>query len=206
MRERRKEQLPSESKVAETKATIDEILAKEDHGFSLLDAFRTLFAGALFLGLLGYFVTRDNSLLEPYRPAWTRPEVVKNWFVRHLPPALLVQASSLQKGMLTIMQKGPVEYTDADLRKFNGEDPDKPIFLAINGTIYDVSAGRRHYGPKGSYHLLAGVDASRAFVTNCFKEDRTPDMRGVEEMFLPFDDPEVDSLYSQAEFDEQKRL
>jgi hypothetical protein len=67
--------------------------------------------------------------------------------------------------------------------------------LAINGTIYDVSNGRKHYGPGGSYHFFAGADASRGFVTGCFDTDRTPDMRGVEEMYLPLDDLEIDGLF-----------
>jgi hypothetical protein len=70
------------------------------------------------------------------------------------------------------------------------------VYLAINGTIYDVSANRRTYGPGGSYHMFAGTDAARGFVTGCFREDRTADLRGVEAMHLPADDPAVDSLYS----------
>jgi predicted heme/steroid binding protein len=96
-------------------------------------------------------------------------------------------------------QQGPKQYTDLDLKDYDGSNPDLPILLAVNGTIYDVSKGRRHYGPGGSYHFFAGADASRAFVTGCFQTDIIPDMRGVEEMFLPHDDPEVDSLYTKAE-------
>ncbi|EGO56043.1 hypothetical protein NEUTE1DRAFT_64300 [Neurospora tetrasperma FGSC 2508] len=91
--------------------------------------------------------------------------------------------------------RGPIYLTPAELAAFDGTDESKPIYLAINGTIYDVSANRRTYGPGGSYHVFAGVDASRAYVTGCFAEDRTPDMRGVEEMFLPLDDPAVDNKY-----------
>jgi len=36
-------------------------------------------------------------------------------------------------------------------------------------------------------------------VTNCFAEDRTPDMRGVEDMYLPLDDAEIDALYGRGE-------
>ncbi|KAJ4513013.1 hypothetical protein HRR78_002860 [Exophiala dermatitidis] len=76
------------------------------------------------------------------------------------------------------------------LAEFNGTDPQKPIYLAINGTIFDVSAGRHTYGPGGSYEVFAGRDASRAFVTGCFLEDRTGDLRGAEEIYIPIDDPE----------------
>lgn len=73
------------------------------------------------------------------------------------------------------------------------------------GTIYDVSAGRKHYGPGGSYHFFAGADSSRSFVTSCFADDRTPDMRGVEQMYLPLDDPEIDALYTKAELKNLKQ-
>jgi hypothetical protein len=46
------------------------------------------------------------------------------------------------------------------------------------------------YGPGGGYAFFSGRDATRAFVTGCFVEDLTPDLRGAEEMFVPMDDDE----------------
>ena len=73
------------------------------------------------------------------------------------------------------------------LASYNGANPQLPIYLALNGTIYDVSANPTTYGPGGSYHFFAGRDAARAFLTGCFMEDRTPDLRGVEMMYMPRD-------------------
>ncbi|KAK4038147.1 hypothetical protein C8A01DRAFT_48204 [Parachaetomium inaequale] len=101
---------------------------------------------------------------------------------------------------------GPIYLTPAQLATYDGTDPTKPIYLAINGTIYDVSSNRRTYGPGGSYQYLSGCDAARAYITGCFAEDRTPDLRGVEDMFLPIDDPAVDGKYwSAAELRELKK-
>ncbi len=70
--------------------------------------------------------------------------------------------------------------------------------------MYDVTKGKRFYGPGGSYHFFSGTDASRSFVTGCFDVDNIPDMRGVEEMFIPVDDPEIDGLYSKGELKKLK--
>jgi predicted heme/steroid binding protein len=87
-------------------------------------------------------------------------------------------------------QQGGVHLTDEELRAYDGTDPSKPIYLALNGTIYDVSSNPKTYGPGGSYHFFAGRDAARAYLTGCFQEDQTPDLRGVEMMYMPIDPPE----------------
>ncbi|ORY64355.1 uncharacterized protein BCR38DRAFT_409729 [Pseudomassariella vexata] len=120
------------------------------------------------------------------------------WGLRHPPKYLNVDWWKAQLN-------GPLRLTLDELAQYDGTDDTKPLYLAINGSIYDVSSNRRTYGPGGSYHIFAGVDASRGFVTGCFGEDRTADMRGVEEMFIPLDDPEVDRLYTAAELEALKK-
>jgi predicted heme/steroid binding protein len=91
--------------------------------------------------------------------------------------------------LIRVVQQGPIYLTDAELTAFDGKDPSKPIYVGLNGSIYDVSASRKTYGPDGSYSFFAGRDAARAFITGCFQEDLTPDLRGVDEMYIPTDSP-----------------
>ncbi|KAF9042563.1 cytochrome b5 [Hymenopellis radicata] len=74
-------------------------------------------------------------------------------------------------------------FSERLLAEFDGTKPGRPIYLAIDGDVYDVSKGKS-YQPGGSYHILAGVDAARAFGTGCFKTHRTHDMRGLTEFEL----------------------
>ncbi|KAI0342385.1 progesterone binding protein [Trametopsis cervina] len=67
-------------------------------------------------------------------------------------------------------------FTLAQLTQFNGEDTSKPIYLAIKGTVFDVTHKRDTYGPGGSYHLFSGKDASKALGKSSLKpEDASPD-------------------------------
>ncbi|KAE8710504.1 putative steroid-binding protein 3 [Hibiscus syriacus] len=55
-----------------------------------------------------------------------------------------------------------MDLTPQQLLQFNGSDPSKPIYVAINGCIFDVTSGKSFYGPGGAYAMFAGKDASRA--------------------------------------------
>ncbi|RKP27413.1 cytochrome b5-like heme/steroid binding domain-containing protein, partial [Syncephalis pseudoplumigaleata] len=70
-------------------------------------------------------------------------------------------------------------FTEDDLRKYTGEDPSLPIYIAINGEVFDVTEGRGYYGPGGGYHFFAGRDAARAYITGCFDTHLTHDLRGL---------------------------
>jgi predicted heme/steroid binding protein len=132
--------------------------AKKTSGFGVTDVLRIL-GGILLLNCaLSYFVT-SSSLTWGWRPWYSKPGVVATWLVRY-----------------------------TELSAYNGRDASKPVYIALNGTIYDVSAGRNVYGPGGSYSFFAGRDATRAFITGCFQEDLTPDTRGAELTYIPVDD------------------
>lgn len=82
-------------------------------------------------------------------------------------------------------------FTPERLIQFNGDDTSRPILvrarltqLSIKGDVFDVSAGRIHYGKGSPYHNLVGRDASRAFITGCFTTHLTHDLRGMSEKEL----------------------
>ncbi|KAF2862779.1 cytochrome b5 [Piedraia hortae CBS 480.64] len=61
------------------------------------------------------------------------------------------------------------------LAKCNGQNEGYPTYVAIKGTVFDVSANPA-YGPQGSYKVFAGRDPSRALAQSSLKEeDCTPD-------------------------------
>ena len=60
---------------------------------------------------------------------------------------------------------GLKEFTADELAQYDGSDLSKPIYLAINGKVFDVSAGPKYYGKGGSYGYFSGKDASRAYIT-----------------------------------------
>jgi len=47
-----------------------------------------------------------------------------------------------------------------ELKKYNGDNQNLPIYIGMNGYVYDVTAGKKFYQPGGSYHDLAGRDSS----------------------------------------------
>ncbi len=62
----------------------------------------------------------------------------------------------------------PLELTPEELSHFDGSDESLPIYLAINGQIYDVSAGADYYKKDGGYGGFSGKDATKAFFDLCF--------------------------------------
>lgn len=94
--------------------------------------------------------------------------------------------------------------TPEELLKFDGSEDGTPIYIAINGVIYDVSASPQFYGPGGGYHIFAGRDSTRAFITGCFDDDWTSDLRGVEELYMPKDLDRAPKLSDEASDAEKK--
>lgn len=183
----------------ELKAAISDQAAKTSKGFSVLDMLRVLGGLALLSAGLSYLSTSGESMTWGYNAKWTRMREWKKLLVRvssaltsphtHLFSFAAAQDMSSRQ-LANAEQNSQVSLTDAELLHFDGSDAAKPIYLALNGTIYDVSSSPQTYGPGGSYHFFAGRDAARAFLTGCFAEDAVPDLRGVERMFVPVDPEE----------------
>ncbi|KAF8333458.1 cytochrome b5-like heme/steroid binding domain-containing protein [Cantharellus anzutake] len=69
-----------------------------------------------------------------------------------------------------------------ELKQFDGSQPGKPIYLAIKGTVFDVSDKPHIYGPTGSYHIFAGKDGSRGLGKSSLKpEDAVSDWSTLED-------------------------
>lgn len=68
-----------------------------------------------------------------------------------------------------------------ELSKCDGTDPNRPIYVAIKGIIFDVSRNSA-YHVNGSYHVFAGKDSSRALALSSLKpEDCRPDWYDLDE-------------------------
>ncbi|XP_054728518.1 neuferricin homolog [Anastrepha obliqua] len=69
-------------------------------------------------------------------------------------------------------------FTRDELANFNGENG-APLYLAIMGTVFDVSKGIKHYGPGCAYNFFVGRDASVSFINGEFEsydEEKSDDV------------------------------
>jgi predicted heme/steroid binding protein len=58
-------------------------------------------------------------------------------------------------------------FTKEELAEHDGSKGDEgTIYVAIKGTVFDVTAKRAMYGPSGGYHCFAGKDASKVIRRN----------------------------------------
>lgn len=65
--------------------------------------------------------------------------------------------------------------TIEDLRKYDGSDELRPVYVAIKGVVYDVTPNRSAYETGKSYHIFAGRDASRALAKSSLRIEDASD-------------------------------
>ncbi|KAF3926805.1 Neudesin [Dactylellina cionopaga] len=171
------------TEVTPTKSKSKAKLIKEEDqaSFGVLDLLRIIAGVAVFSCMLSYFIIGDSYV-------WGQDKLVRKYW----------------NGVKKTWTK-PIYLDEATLSLYNGTDETLPIYLSINGTIYDVTEGKNKYGPGGGYSFfgmiatlfifvgvgdevnrwflseLAGRDASRAYITGDFKNDLTWDVSDIDE-------------------------
>jgi len=97
-------------------------------------SYTTIIIALLFLPLLSNFLTQSWSFgTEPY----FRPYVRK-----------------IHESPYNPFAKGLKEFTPKELARYDGSSLDRPVYVAVDGEVYDVSANRRIYGKGGSYNMM----------------------------------------------------
>ena len=97
-------------------------------------------------------------------------------------------------------------FTPRTLLPFNGQN-NAPVYLAVRGRVFDVTAGRQFYGPGGPYSNFAGRDASRGLAFGSFDEDMlTKDLDGPLDTLEDLDGEQKDALRGWEERFEEKYL
>ncbi|KAK9365416.1 cytochrome b5-like heme/steroid binding domain-containing protein [Lipomyces kononenkoae] len=160
---------------------------EEEHPF--LSILRTVILILVLNFLLSYYITStffwnyDFRLLRRRYAAFAFlkflhyakvPAITKSVLVHVLPESSPIFASTFFTFTF------PRIFSDDTLALYNGSDPTLPIYVGLNGSVYDVTENAMTYGPAGPYNHFAGRDAARAFITGCFTTDLTHDLRGLD--------------------------
>ncbi|KAL3875264.1 hypothetical protein ACJMK2_038186 [Sinanodonta woodiana] len=71
-------------------------------------------------------------------------------------------------------------FTADEIRKYDGSDPKKPLYMGVRGVVFDVSDGKGFYGKGSEYNALVGKDATRAVaIWSLEPQDLVPDVSGL---------------------------
>lgn len=182
LRERRpapkKAEASPEAEYEKSKIKRDEGPDLQPNVFVMIGMITTFFAA---LGVLVYYKV-DNREHGPFA-AWVNTNLPSVDRVLNRP----LTNTKPYFGAAAQSTSDVLKLTEEELKAYDGTDPEKPIYLGINGLIFDVSASPAFYGPGGHYNHFVGKDATRAWVTECWDEPEqfTWRMDDVEIMFKP---------------------
>ncbi|XP_041972681.1 membrane-associated progesterone receptor component 1-like [Aricia agestis] len=95
------------------------------------------------------------------------------------------------------MPKLRKDMTVAELKQYDGTNEEGRVLLAVNGIIFDVTRGKRFYGPGGPYAAFAGRDATRGLATG--------EVAGSEKEYDDVSDLTADELAGTKEWEDQFR-
>lgn len=80
----------------------------------------------------------------------------------------------------------PRNFTIEQLRAFDGSTSDRgevqPVYLSLNGTVFDVSRGKDFYGPGGPYEVFAGRECGVALAKMSFDEEHLDNVKACSEL------------------------
>ncbi|KAM6501715.1 cytochrome b5 [Amanita muscaria] len=102
----------------------------------------------------------------------------------------VIPAENTERPLKTVMQAPRTDlappkddpFTPEQLREYDGSNPGKAIYVAIKGTIFDVSHKAEVYGPGKSYNVFAGKDGSKGLGMSSLKpEDAVADYSQLDE-------------------------
>ncbi|CAG4911911.1 unnamed protein product [Colias eurytheme] len=68
------------------------------------------------------------------------------------------------------VKSNKITLTQEELAKYNGDEHEE-LYLAVMGSIFDVSSGKMHYAKGSSYHYFIGKDGTRALVSGNFNDE-----------------------------------
>ncbi|TDL24288.1 cytochrome b5 [Rickenella mellea] len=133
------------------------------------------FYGLLLLPLL--YVLRKYTTSSPSQPSATENSNELTGSKEEEKPKTIMSAANT-----SLQPPKDDEFTPERLKDYDGSQPGKPIYVAIKGTIFDVTAKVEMYGPGKSYNIFAGKDGSRGLGMSSLKpEDAVPDYSTLDE-------------------------